>query len=100
MKTDIIYGSRDENTGFGQFVELFMLDEDSRIGIEWADNHQGTIFYALLKDKDDYEDFRNELVAITKDCDDIGEVYYELENYLGSEYADDFIERCDDEWGD
>ena len=94
MRSDIIYGAKDEESGLGQFVELFILDEDNRIGIEWADNHQGTIFYALLKDKDDYEDFGNELVSILKSCDDIGEAYYELENYLSSEYADDFIERC------
>ena len=92
MRTDIIYGTKDEESGLGQFVELFMFDEDNRIGIEWANENHSMIFHAVIKDRDDYEDFRNELVSIFKGCEDIGEVYYELENYLSSEYVEDFLD--------
>lgn len=97
MRSDIIYGRKDERSGLGQFVELFMCDEDNRLGIEWFDKHQGTIFYFSLRDKDDYEDFKNELIAVLKECADIGEAYYALEVYLNSEYADDFLAEYTEE---
>lgn len=93
MIRDVIYGRKGEKPGFGQFVELFMFDEDNHLGIDWTNNGEATVFHFLIKDKDDYKDFKNELTAVLRDCEDIGEAYYELETYLNSEYIDDFLEE-------
>jgi hypothetical protein len=93
MIRDVIYGTKDEKPGFGQCVELFMFEEDNHLGIDWTDDGHATVFHFLIKDKDDYEDFKNELTSVLRDCKDMGEAYYELEAYLNSEYADDFLEE-------
>lgn len=93
MIRDVIYGTKGEKPGFGQFVELFMFEEDNHLGIDWTNDGHATIFHFLIKDKNDYEDFKNELIAVLRDCKDIGEAYYELEAYLNSEYVDDFLEE-------
>ena len=33
------------------------------------------------------------MTAVLRDCEDIGAAYFALEIYLGSEYADDFLEE-------
>lgn len=93
MTRDIVYGIKDEKPGYGQFVELFMFDEDNHLGIDWTNDGHATIFHFLIKDKTDYEDFKNELTAVLKNCEDIGAAYYALESYLDSEYIDDFLEE-------
>lgn len=93
MIRDIVYGIKDEKPGFGQFVELFMFDEDNHLGINWTNDGHASVYHFLIKDRDDYEDFKNELTAVLRDCKDMGEVYYELESYLNSEYVDDFLEE-------
>ena len=92
MIRDIIYGHEDNKPGFGQFVEVFMF-EDGYLGILWTNNEQRTAFYFIIKDQDDYEDFKNELAAVLKDCEDIGAAYYALEVYLSSPYVYDFLEE-------
>lgn len=96
MKRDIIYGVKDEKPGYGQFVEVFMFDEDNHLGIDWTNNGCATVFHFLIKDKDDYEDFKNELTTVLRDCADIGEAYYNLESYLDSDEADEFLEEYPD----
>lgn len=93
MKRDIVYGIKGEKPGFGQFVEVFMFEEDNHLGIDWTNEGHATVFHFLIKDKNDYEDFKNELTVVLKDCEDIGAAYYALEIYLNSEYADDFLEE-------
>lgn len=93
MKRDIAYGTKDEAQSFGQFVEVFMFDEDNHLGINWTNNGYATVFHFLIKDKDDYEDFKNELTTVLRDCEDIGAAYYALEVYLNSPYADDFLDE-------
>lgn len=93
MISDIVYGAKSKKPAFGQYVELFMFEEDNHLGIDWTNDGHTTVFHFLIKDKDDYEDFKNELTAVLRDCKDIGEAYYELEAYLDSEYADDFLEE-------
>ena len=93
MKRDIIYGTKGDVPSFGQFVEVFMFDEDNHLGINWTNNGYTTVFHFLIKDKDDYEDFKDELTAVLRDCKDIGAAYYALEVYLDSPYADDFLEE-------
>jgi hypothetical protein len=93
MVRDIVYGTKGEKPGYGQFVEVFMHDEDNHLGIGWTNNGVATYYHFLIKDKDDYEDFKNELIAVLRDCEDMGEVYYELEAYLNSEYVGDFLEE-------
>ena len=87
-----IYGVENKNKpGTGKFVEVFML-ENGCLGIMWTNNEERSTFYFAIKDQDDYEDFKNELTAVLKDCEDIGAAYYALEVYLDSPYADDFLE--------
>lgn len=93
MIRNVVYGEKGDKPGFGQFVELFMFDEDSHLGINWTNDGEAVVFHFLIKDKDDYEDFKNELAVVLRDCEDIGEAYYELETYLNSEYIDDFLEE-------
>lgn len=93
MIRDVVYGTKGEKSGFGQFVELFMFEDDNHLGINWTNDGRAVVFHFLIKDKNDYEDFKNELITILRDCKDIGEVYYELETYLDSEFADDFLEE-------
>jgi hypothetical protein len=97
MRRDVVYGVKDEQPDFGQFVELFMFDEDRHLGINWMNDGNATVFHFLIKDKDDYEDFKNELMVVLRDCEDIGEAYYTLEAYLNSEYIDDFLEEYPEE---
>jgi hypothetical protein len=93
MIRDVVYGTESKKPGFGQYVELFMCDEDNHLGIGWTNNGVAVYYPFLIKDKDDYEDFKNELTSVLRDCKDMGEAYYELEAYLNSEYADDFLEE-------
>ena len=93
MKRDVVYGTKDKAPSFGQFVEVFMFDEDNHLGINWTNNGYATVFHFLIKDKDDYEDFKNELTVVLRDCEDIGAAYYALEAYLNSPYIDDFLEE-------
>lgn len=93
MIRDIVYGTKNDKAGYGQFVELFMFDEDNHLGINWTNDGHANVFHFLIKEKSDYEDFKNELVAVLKNCEDIGEAYYALESYLDSEYVDDFLEE-------
>ena len=88
-----IYGVENKNKpGTGKFVEVFML-ENGCLGIMWTNNEERSTFYFAIKDRDDYEDFKNELTAVLRDCEDIGAAYYALEVYLDSPYADDFLEE-------
>lgn len=93
MTRDVIYGEKGERPGYGQFVEIFMFDEDNHLGIDWTNDGHGTIYHFLIKNKDEYEDFKNELKSILKDCPNIEEAYRALNAYLDSEYADDFLEE-------
>lgn len=96
MTRDVVYGAKGNKPGYGQFVELFMFDENSHSGINWTNNGQSTVFHFLIKDKDDYENFRDEIITVLKDCEDIDAAYYALEVYLDSDYADDFLEEYDE----
>ena len=101
MRRDIVYGTESDKPGFGQFVDVFMPGEDNYLRIGWVNNKVASWYHFLIKDKDDYEDFKNELVAVLRDCKDIGEAYYALEGYLNSEYVDDFLEEyCEEENND
>ena len=93
MTRDVVYGYKDEKPWYGEFVELFMFDEDNHLGINWTNDCHATVFHFLIKDKDDYENFRDELTAVLRDCEDIGAAYYALETYLDSEYAEYFLEE-------
>lgn len=93
MTRDVVYGYKDAKPGCGQFIELFMFDEDNHLGINWTNDGRATVFHFLIRDKTDYEDFKNELAAVLKNCEDIGSAYYTLEDYLDSEYVDDFLEE-------
>ena len=53
---NVVYGIKDEKSGFGQFVEVFMFEEDGHLGINWTNNGQVTVFHFLIRDKDDYEE--------------------------------------------
>lgn len=92
MKRDVVYGTKGDTPIDGRFVEVFMFDENNHLGINWTSKNDINVFHFLIKDKDDYEDFKNELTAVLRDCEDIGAAYYALEVYLNSEYADDFLE--------
>ena len=96
MIRDIIYGAKGEKPVFGQYVELFMFEEDNHLGIDWTNDGHAVVFHFLIKDKNDYEDFKNELIAVLKDCEDMGAAYYALEVYLNSPYAYDFLEEFPD----
>lgn len=93
MREDIIYGAMDDKPGYGKFVRVFMFEEDRHLGIDWTNNGHICVFHFLIKDVSDYDDFKNELTSVLKDCTDIDSVYRELEAYLDSEYADDFLEE-------
>ena len=93
MISDVVYGAKGEKPVFGQYVELFMFEEDNHLGIDWTNDGHATVFHFLIKDKDNYEDFKNELTAVLRDCKDIGEAYYALEVYLNSPYVYDFLEE-------
>ena len=93
MTRDVIYGTKGERPGYGQFVEIFVFDEDNHLGIDWTNDGHATIYHFLIKNKDEYEDFKNELKTILKDCSDIAEAHRALNAYLDSEYADDFLEE-------
>ena len=93
MIRDVVYGVKGEKPGFGQYVEVFMFEEDNHLGIDWINDGHATVFHFLIKDRADYEDFKNELTAVLRDCKDMGEAYYELEAYLNSGYVDDFLDE-------
>lgn len=93
MTRDVVYGTKSKKPEYGQFVELFMFDEDNHLGINWTNGGQATVFHFLIKDKTDYEDFKNELTTVLKDCEDIGAAYYMLEDYLSSECIDNFLDE-------
>ena len=38
MTRDVVYGTKSDKPGYGQFVEIFMFDEDSHLGINWTNN--------------------------------------------------------------
>jgi hypothetical protein len=98
MIRNVVYGVKGDKPGYGQFVEIFMFDEDNHLGINWTNDGQATVFHFPIRDKDDYENFRDELIAVLNDCEDIGEAYFALEVYLNSEYAYDFLEEyCEGE---
>ncbi len=96
MTRDIVYGAKSDKQGYGQFVELFMFDEDNHLGIDWTNNGHAEVYHFLIKDKEDYEDFKGEITAVLKDCKDIDSAHYALEVYLDSDYAEDFLEEYPD----
>ena len=93
MTKDIVYGTKSDKEGYGQFIELFMFDEDNHLGINCTNDGHANVFHFLIKDKSDYEDFKNELVTVLKNCEDIDKAYYALESYLDSACVDDFLEE-------
>jgi hypothetical protein len=93
MKTDIVYGTQGEKAGYGQYVKIFMLDEDNHLGIDWTNDGRSVVFHFLIKDKDDYEDFKNELVSVLDCCDNINIAYNTLNSYLDSPYIYDFLDE-------
>lgn len=93
MIRDIIYGVKDEKPCFGQFVEIFLFEEDGHLGIDWTNNGQSVVFHFLIKDINDYEDFKNELTTILRYCADIDEVYDALDTYLDSGEAYEFLDE-------
>lgn len=93
MIRDIVYGTKGDKTGYGQYVEVFMFDEDNHLGIDVTNDGHIAVYHFLIKDKSDYEDFRDELIAVLKDCSDINMAHSTLEVYLDSPYADDFLEE-------
>lgn len=93
MIRDVVYGTKGEKTGYGQYVEMFMFDEDNHLGIDVTNDGHIAVYHFLIKDKSDYEDFRDELIAVLKDCSDINTAHSTLEVYLDSPYADDFLEE-------
>ena len=96
MREDIVYGFKGEQPGFGQFVKLFMFEDDRHLGINWTDNGHIDVFHFLIKDIREYDDFKDELIAVLRCCDDINEAYYELEAYLDSGVVDEFLEEYPD----
>ena len=96
MTRDIVYGTKGDKPGYGQFVELFMFDEDNHLGINWTNNGHAEVCHFLIKDKEDYEDFKGEITAVLKDCKDINSAHYALEVYLDSDYAGDFLDEYPD----
>ena len=93
MREDIVYGTKGDKPGFGKFVKMFMgVEQDRHLGINWTNEGTVTVWHFWIRDTEDYENFRDELIAVLKDCEDIGAAYLALEVYLGSEYADDFLE--------
>lgn len=93
MIRDVVYGTKGEKTGYGQHVEAFMFDEDNHLGVNVTNDGHITVYHFLIKDKSDYEDFRNELISVLKDCSDISMAHSTLKSYLDSPYADDFLEE-------
>lgn len=92
MRSHDVYGTRDMNSGFGEFVNIHLF-EDGMLSIYWSSNRHAISYFFKMKDMDDYDDFRNEIVSVLSECNDINEAYYELENYLGSDEIDDFLEE-------
>ena len=93
MREDIVYGTKGDKPGFGKFVNVFMFKDDRHLGINWTNDGHIDVFHFLIKDVDEYDDFKDELIAILKNCNDINEAYCELEAYLESGVADEFLDE-------
>ena len=89
VREDVVYGNSDMD-GFGEYVKIH-LNDDGMLRIHWSSDIHAVSYYFTMHDNDEYEDFRDELITVFRDCGDIGEAYYELENYLNSGEADLFV---------
>ena len=45
MISDVVYGAKGEKPVFGQYVELFMFEEDNHLGIDWTNDGHATVFH-------------------------------------------------------
>lgn len=96
MRKDIVYGIKDKSFDFGNYIEIHLY-EDGLLRIYWSSSKHAVSYFFTMKDMDDYDDFRDEITSVLSECSDINEAYYELENYLGSEVIEEFLEewhRC------
>lgn len=91
IRENIVYGPS-SNDGLGEYISI-NLYEDGLLRIRWSSDIHAVSYYFTMHDNDEYDDFMDELIAVFKDCGDIGEAYYELENYLNSGEADVFLEE-------
>jgi hypothetical protein len=92
MRENIVYGVKDRTSDTGSFIEIHLY-EDGLLRVYWASNKHAVSYFFTMKDIDEYDDFKDEMISVLSECDDINEAYYELENYLGSEAINEFLEE-------